>query len=123
MFSSSTIRLTATAVFLSMLTGCTYMQTLPSTRPADVETNIGIGDRVEIQRLSGDRIKMTVDEKLPTGLKGSGRFVTYADMAYIKVRRVDGTKTATAIETGVNVVLIVAGIYALQGLSATARPN
>ncbi len=52
MFCKSTIRITAMSVVLAMLTGCTSMQALPSTQPVDVRSNIAVGDRVEILRMS-----------------------------------------------------------------------
>ena len=120
MFSSLTIRITAVAVVFSTLTGCTSMQALPSTRPVDVQSNVAVGDRIEILRTSGDRVEMKVDEKLPAGLQGSGQFVAYADMASIKVRQFDHNKAQTAIHVGAIAVAVVATLYALQGLSAVA---
>lgn len=49
MICSLTIRLTAIAIVFCMLTGCTTMQALPSTRAVDVESNIVIGDRYRNQ--------------------------------------------------------------------------
>ena len=122
MFCKSTIRITAMAVVLAMLTGCTSMQALPSTQPVDVRSNIAVGDRVEILRTSDDRVEMKVEEKLPAGLQGGGQIVAYADMASIKVRRIDHEKTQTAIRVGAGIVLVGATIYALYGLTAVP-PN
>lgn len=122
MFCKLTNRITAMTVVLAMLTGCTSMQALPSTQPVDVRSNVAVGDRVEIKLTSDDRVEMKVEEKLPAGLQGSGQFVAYADMASIKVRRIDHEKIQTAIRVGGGVVAVVATIYALYGLTAVP-PN
>lgn len=120
MFANSTLRATIAAIIVFTLAGCTSMQPLSSTRPTVVNSTIAVGDEVEILSVSGDRIEMEVEEKLPAGVRGDGQFVAFSDMASIKVRRVDGERTARAFHTGTMVLLIGAVLYALPGYSGGA---
>ena len=78
---------------------------ISSNPPLDME----VGDRVEIQTKGGQSLQFVVSHFEAAALSGQGVRVAYADIASLKVRRVNLAATIT--------VSIVAGTVLLFGLA------
>ena len=69
---------------------------ISSNPPLDME----VGDRVEIQTKGGQSLQFVVSHFEPAALSGQGVRVDYADIASLKVRRVDKVNTITLSSLG-----------------------
>lgn len=95
-------------VLLSFVTGCTTTRSLPANDPQSFESQLKVGDKVQITRNDASDVKFKVDAISDEGLAGDGIFVAYSDIQQVRIRELSTAKT---------VGLIAAILIVLKGLA------
>ena len=101
---------------ITTITGCATTQRGPTPYETIVWNEVKVGDRVEVIRLSGHKLKFKVTQISPSGVTGMNRFVPYRDMRSLRVRT-DGPGDAWIEFAGV-VGIALLTVTLLKGLSA-----
>lgn len=105
-----------------LLSGCVSMQSVPPPVPGQPQTvSVKIGDKVNVQTKSGEKLAFTVTAIEPEALVGKAKAavnemrVHYQDIASLQVERVDKVRTAVVVVVSV-VVLVGVAIAASGGI-------
>jgi hypothetical protein len=74
---------------ISFLAACSSMQPVSVSHLAGKETNseVQVGDRVEVVNRAGEKIDFTVTDITPQGISGEFGFVRYDEMRSLRVQR------------------------------------
>lgn len=101
---------------VTTITGCSTMQRVPTPNATIVSSEVEVGDRVEITRINGRKLKFKVTQISPSGVTGKNSFVAYADMRALSVRKAGHGDALKQIAGIVGIVLLTNTL--LKGLSA-----
>ena len=105
-----------------LLSGCVSMHSVSPPVPGQPQTvSVKIGDKVEVQTKSGEKLAFTVTAIEPEALVGKAKEavnemrVRYQDIASLQVERVDKVRTAVVVVVSI-VVLVGVAIAASGGV-------
>jgi hypothetical protein len=111
-----------------LLSGCTTLRSVPVPAPGQSSQTVSVkvGDKVEVQTKSGEKLAFTVTAIEPEALVGKAKEavnemrVRYQDIASLQVERVDKVRTTVAV---VAIIVVLAGAgAAYAGSHVTVGP-
>jgi len=109
-------RILVTVLTLLAFTGCTTLQPLADAQPATIRQAIQPGDRVEIERVDGTRLKLTVESVTDDTLHGTAGKKRYQEpLASIRTIGVRSMTTGDKVWTGVAVAAALGVAIAVAG--------
>jgi hypothetical protein len=79
-------------VATSLISGCTTTRQVTAIGSKPLESQIRVGDSVEVEKRDGTTVKFRVQEVSSEGLRGKDEFVAAPDISSVRV--VDGTQAA-----------------------------
>jgi hypothetical protein len=80
-FAGAVVRL----VVLALVSGCSTAQLVTPTESRPLESQVAVGDTVEVGKKDGERLKFKVLEVSPQGLRGRDVFVPIDDIDGVKI--------------------------------------
>ena len=98
-----------------LLSGCTSTQVVALPVPSSPPPGVQVGSLVEVQLKSGQTLAFEATQFEPTAMLGKDVRVNYTDIASLKVKRFDKTRTITLGVTA-EVALIAGLLFLLSQL-------
>jgi len=109
-------RILVTVLTLLAFTGCTTLQPLADAQPTTIRQAIQPGDNVEIERVDGTRLKLTVESVTDEMLQGTDDDKRYElPLASIRTIGVRSMTTSDKVWTGVGVAAALGVAIAVAG--------
>ena len=72
-------------VLLALISGCSTTQLVTLTGPRSLESQVAVGDTVEVAKKDGEELRFEVREVSPQGLRGRDVFVPREEIDSLKV--------------------------------------
>lgn len=100
-------RIVAYLVLVTSILGCTSMRPLAISDGYTARDQVEVGDYVRVTLADNSEHLFKIDSKTEVGIGGEGRFVEFADIQHIDVKKFSSAKTIGLVAAAVLVLAIV----------------